>query len=97
MEEEGGKEYRWEAGYEKTWEAIQEDKEGLLDYSVQVGNCLCLSMPGSGFFRIRTVWYPCNAHESGFGFRPRGMLFTVYNIDGYWLVTSIVDPDQVDQ
>ena len=36
MEEEGGKEYRWEAGYEKTWEAIQEDKEGLLDYSVQV-------------------------------------------------------------
>jgi hypothetical protein len=39
MEEEGGKEYRWEAGYEKTWEAIQEDKEGLLDYSVQVGNC----------------------------------------------------------
>jgi hypothetical protein len=36
MEEEGGKEYRWEGGYEKTWEAIQEDKEGLLDYSVQV-------------------------------------------------------------
>jgi hypothetical protein len=38
MEEEGGKEYRWESGYEKTWEAIQEDKEGLLEYSVQVTN-----------------------------------------------------------
>jgi hypothetical protein len=72
MEEEGGKEYRWEAGYEKTWEAIQEDKEGLLDYSVQVGNCQFFSMPGAGFFRIRTV--PRNAHGSGFGFRPRGML-----------------------
>ena len=33
-EEEGG--YRWEGGYEKTWEAIQEDKEGMLDISVQV-------------------------------------------------------------
>jgi hypothetical protein len=44
MEEEGGKEYRWEAGYEKTWEAIQEDKEGLLDYSVQVGNCLSVGL-----------------------------------------------------
>ena len=35
MEEENNKEYRWETGYEKTWEAIQEDKDGLLDYSVQ--------------------------------------------------------------
>ena len=33
--EEDAKEYRWETGYEKTWEAIQEDKDGLLDYSVQ--------------------------------------------------------------
>jgi len=32
---EEGKEYRWEAGYEKTWEAIQEDKDGMLDISVQ--------------------------------------------------------------
>ena len=24
-----------EIGYEKTWEAIQEDKDGLLDFSVQ--------------------------------------------------------------
>ncbi|XP_043197088.1 general transcription factor IIH subunit 2-like isoform X2 [Amphibalanus amphitrite] len=30
-EEEG---YRWESGYEKTWEAIQEDEAGLLDSSV---------------------------------------------------------------
>ena len=35
MEEDNNKEYRWETGYEKTWEAIQEDKDGLLDYSVQ--------------------------------------------------------------
>ena len=34
MEDEN-KEYRWETGYEKTWEAIQEDKDGMLDYSVQ--------------------------------------------------------------
>jgi hypothetical protein len=33
-DDEGG--YRWEGGYEKTWEAIQEDKEGMLDISVQV-------------------------------------------------------------
>jgi len=25
------KEYRWETGYEKTWEEIREDKEGLID------------------------------------------------------------------
>ena len=35
MEEDNNKEYRWETGYEKTWEAIQEDKDGLLEYSVQ--------------------------------------------------------------
>ncbi|XP_047113454.1 general transcription factor IIH subunit 2 [Schistocerca piceifrons] len=33
-EEETGKEYRWETGYEKTWEAIKEDEEGLLEGSV---------------------------------------------------------------
>ncbi|XP_075237603.1 general transcription factor IIH subunit 2 Ssl1 [Lycorma delicatula] len=33
-EEEDGKEYRWETGYEKTWEAIKEDDEGLLEGSV---------------------------------------------------------------
>ncbi|XP_063228236.1 general transcription factor IIH subunit 2 [Bacillus rossius redtenbacheri] len=33
-EEDDGKEYRWESGYEKTWEAIQEDDEGLLEATV---------------------------------------------------------------
>lgn len=33
---EDGNEYRWEGGYEKTWESIQEDKDGMLDVSVQV-------------------------------------------------------------
>ncbi|XP_054286484.1 general transcription factor IIH subunit 2-like [Macrosteles quadrilineatus] len=33
-EDEDGKEYRWETGYEKTWEALQEDDEGLLEASV---------------------------------------------------------------
>lgn len=33
-DEEDVKEYRWETGYEKTWEAIQEDEEGLLEASV---------------------------------------------------------------
>ena len=28
---------RWESGYEKTWESIQEDNEGMLDISVKVG------------------------------------------------------------
>lgn len=27
-DEDDIKEYRWETGYEKTWEAIQEDNEG---------------------------------------------------------------------
>ena len=35
MEDDSNKEYRWETGYEKTWEAIQEDKDGMLDFSVQ--------------------------------------------------------------
>jgi len=35
MDEESSKEYRWESGYEKTWEAITEDKDGMLDVSVQ--------------------------------------------------------------
>ena len=30
MEDEGGG-YRWETGYEKTWEAITEDGDGLLE------------------------------------------------------------------
>ncbi|CAG7725208.1 unnamed protein product [Allacma fusca] len=30
-EEEG---YRWETGYEKTWEAIEEDADGFLDSAV---------------------------------------------------------------
>lgn len=33
-EEEEEKEYRWETGYEKTWEAIKEDDHGLLEASV---------------------------------------------------------------
>lgn len=28
------KEYRWETGYEKTWEEIREDKEGELDQAL---------------------------------------------------------------
>ncbi|CAB4062187.1 TFIIH2 [Lepeophtheirus salmonis] len=33
--EEDDKEYRWESGYEKTWEAIQEDGKGLIHVSIQ--------------------------------------------------------------
>lgn len=33
-EEEDPKEYRWETGYEKTWEAIKEDDDGLLDGAI---------------------------------------------------------------
>ncbi|XP_071446274.1 general transcription factor IIH subunit 2 isoform X1 [Hetaerina americana] len=33
-DEDDGKEYRWETGYEKTWEAIKEDEGGLLESSV---------------------------------------------------------------
>ncbi|XP_061393555.1 general transcription factor IIH subunit 2 [Musca vetustissima] len=33
-EEEDPKEYRWETGYEKTWEAIKEDDDGLLDSAI---------------------------------------------------------------
>ncbi|XP_036325640.1 general transcription factor IIH subunit 2 [Rhagoletis pomonella] len=31
---EDPKEYRWETGYEKTWEAIKEDDDGLLDGAI---------------------------------------------------------------
>uniref|UniRef100_A0A0P4WHZ5 Ssl1-like domain-containing protein n=1 Tax=Scylla olivacea TaxID=85551 RepID=A0A0P4WHZ5_SCYOL len=34
QEEEDPKEYRWESGYEKTWETIQEDESGRLEPSV---------------------------------------------------------------
>ncbi|KAK4875443.1 hypothetical protein RN001_011865 [Aquatica leii] len=34
VDEEDAKEYRWETGYEKTWEAIKEDDEGFLEASV---------------------------------------------------------------
>ncbi|CAH0384111.1 unnamed protein product [Bemisia tabaci] len=34
MDEEEGNEYRWESGYEKTWEAIKEDDDGLIDSAV---------------------------------------------------------------
>lgn len=33
--EDTGKEYRWETGYERTWEAITEDNTGLIEVSVQ--------------------------------------------------------------
>ena len=33
--EENIKEYRWETGYERTWEAITEDTSGLIEVSVQ--------------------------------------------------------------
>lgn len=33
-DEEDAKEYRWETGYEKTWESIKEDDEGFLQASV---------------------------------------------------------------
>jgi hypothetical protein len=33
--DESAKEYRWETGYEKTWESITEDRDGFLEVSVQ--------------------------------------------------------------
>ncbi|XP_017014360.2 general transcription factor IIH subunit 2 [Drosophila takahashii] len=33
-EQEDQKEYRWETGYEKTWEAIKDDDDGLLDGAI---------------------------------------------------------------
>ncbi|XP_066589959.1 general transcription factor IIH subunit 2 [Prorops nasuta] len=33
-DEEDEKEYRWETGYEKTWEAIKEDDQGMVEASV---------------------------------------------------------------
>ena len=33
--EENLKEYRWETGYERTWEAITEDQSGGIEVSVQ--------------------------------------------------------------
>lgn len=33
-EHDDQKEYRWETGYEKTWEAIKEDDDGLLDSAI---------------------------------------------------------------
>nr|SVE81923.1 EOG090X05VA [Daphnia magna] len=33
-DEDETKEYRWESGYEKTWEAIKEDDDGLLESNV---------------------------------------------------------------
>uniref|UniRef100_A0A6M2DRR6 Putative rna polymerase ii transcription initiation/nucleotide excision repair factor tfiih n=1 Tax=Xenopsylla cheopis TaxID=163159 RepID=A0A6M2DRR6_XENCH len=33
-DEEDPKEYRWESGYEKTWEAIKEDDDGLVEGSI---------------------------------------------------------------
>ena len=35
MENEDVKEYRWETGYERTWESITEDNSGLIETSVQ--------------------------------------------------------------
>lgn len=35
VEEDDLKEYRWETGYEKTWEAIREDDDGLIESSVE--------------------------------------------------------------
>jgi len=32
---EGEDGYRWEGGYEKTWETLQEDQDGLLEFSVK--------------------------------------------------------------
>ncbi|KAK4307158.1 hypothetical protein Pmani_021064 [Petrolisthes manimaculis] len=34
QEDDDPKEYRWESGYEKTWEALQEDESGRLEPSV---------------------------------------------------------------
>nr|CAG4650966.1 EOG090X05VA [Simocephalus serrulatus]SVE94228.1 EOG090X05VA [Simocephalus serrulatus] len=33
-DEDDAKEYRWESGYEKTWEAIKEDDDGLLESNI---------------------------------------------------------------
>jgi len=35
MEDGADNQYRWETGYEKTWEAITEDNDGLMEVSVQ--------------------------------------------------------------
>ncbi|KAG4074566.1 hypothetical protein HA402_005631 [Bradysia odoriphaga] len=33
-DDDDGKEYRWETGYEKTWEAIKEDEDGMVEGAI---------------------------------------------------------------
>ncbi|KAL1494228.1 hypothetical protein ABEB36_009854 [Hypothenemus hampei] len=103
MDEDDPKEYRWETGYEKTWEAIKEDHEGFLETSVadiilrakrkrqaqKHGNTKL------GMMRHLYVILDCSESMSSQDLKPTRMLCTLKILEGF--IEEFFDQNPISQ
>jgi len=88
MEDEDPKEYRWETGYEKTWESIKEDDRGFVSDSVAAierqNNKRKLAKKGRlGMIRNLYILLDCTENMDSQDMRPTRMKCAIKLVDSF--------------
>ncbi|XP_017781948.1 PREDICTED: general transcription factor IIH subunit 2 [Nicrophorus vespilloides] len=103
MDEEDPKEYRWETGYEKTWEVIQEDDDGFLEASVadiiqkskRKRQALKQGHAKLGMMRHLYIVIDCSDSMSGQDLKPTRLLCTVKLMEAF--IEEFFDQNPISQ
>ncbi|XP_076265789.1 general transcription factor IIH subunit 2 Ssl1 isoform X2 [Rhynchophorus ferrugineus] len=102
-DDEDPKEYRWETGYEKTWEAIKEDDEGFLEASVadiilRAKRKRQAQKQGSqklGMMRHLYLILDCSESMSSQDLKPTRMICTLKILEGF--IEEFFDQNPISQ
>ncbi|XP_030750201.1 general transcription factor IIH subunit 2 [Sitophilus oryzae] len=97
------KEYRWETGYEKTWEAIKEDDEGFLEASVadiilrakRKRQAQKQSSQKLGMMRHLYLLLDCSESMSSQDLKPTRMICTLKILEGF--IEEFFDQNPISQ
>ncbi|XP_045447894.1 general transcription factor IIH subunit 2 [Melitaea cinxia] len=102
-DEQDPKEYRWETGYEKTWEAIKEDEDGLVqglvaEFAQKAARKAVTSRRGPvrlGMMRHLLVAIDCSEAMSGQDLKPMRFLCTLKLLEKF--VEEFFDQNPLSQ
>ncbi|CAH1961286.1 unnamed protein product [Acanthoscelides obtectus] len=105
VDDEDLKEYRWETGYEKTWEAIKEDDDGFLEASVadivqrakRKRQAMKQGSQKLGMMRHLFLLLDCSESMSGQDLKPTRLICTLKESEqplggGYKRKTKLLNP-----
>ncbi|XP_019873844.2 general transcription factor IIH subunit 2 [Aethina tumida] len=103
VDEEDPKEYRWETGYEKTWEAIKEDDDGFLEASVadiiqRAKRKRQVQKKGNtklGMMRHLYILLDCSDSMSSQDLKPTRLLCTIKIMSGF--IEEFFDQNPISQ